>query len=62
MFVANEDIKNRIKKLKIPQWLVAYKMGVSDQTLIRWLRTPLNEEHRLRIEQAIEEIIKNESN
>ena len=51
----NQKIKSLIRKTDVKQWQVAAAMGVSEQTLIRWLRDdPMPEERRERIIQAIE--------
>lgn len=33
-------IKNKVKESGIPQWKIAWKLGVTEMTLIRWLRVP----------------------
>ena len=44
----------------LKHWQVAEKVGISDSRLSVWLRTPLNEERKARIEKAIEELTKGE--
>lgn len=52
----NEKIRQTMKDNGIMQWEVAKIIGITEGTLIRWLRDdPLPEEHRQKIEQAIME-------
>ena len=55
---ANQEIRNRIFMNRLRNWEVAEKVGISDSRLSVWLRTPLNEERKARIEKAIDELIK----
>lgn len=50
---ANEHIRAAIKKQRVTLWQTADKMGVSEMTLIRWLRFPLTEEKEAQIMEAI---------
>ena len=43
---SNKDIKEAIKRLHVPQWKVARALGVSENTLNRWLRLPLEKNRR----------------
>ncbi|MFB5580459.1 hypothetical protein ACE41D_04650 [Bacillus albus] len=52
----NQDIKNL--KGKIPNWMIAEKLGVHENTVIRWLRSDLSVERRQKIITAIEGIKK----
>lgn len=49
----NQIIRTEIKRSGIAQWRIAAKIGVSENTLIRWLRYPLTEEKIMRIKTAI---------
>ena len=40
----------------VRQWQVAAKMGISEFTLVRWLRNTPTEEHAAMIAEAIEEL------
>lgn len=53
----NQEIRNRIYSSRFKHWEVAGKLGISDSRLSVWLRTPLNEERKARIEKALEELI-----
>lgn len=49
----NERIRKAARTAGIPLWRVAAAIGVSEPTLIRWLRFPLPEEKEARIMEAI---------
>ncbi|PHA58756.1 hypothetical protein COF07_10285 [Bacillus wiedmannii] len=55
----NQDIKNL--KGRISNWMIAEKLGVHENTVIRWLRSDLSTERRQRIIMVIEEIKKERS-
>lgn len=54
----NEKLKAEIRKAGIFQYQIAKKIGVSEQTLIRWLRFELSDEKNVAIRQAISELAK----
>ncbi len=54
--VNNKTIKDEIRSSGIPQWKVADKVGVSEQTLIRWLRKEVSNEKESIILNAIREL------
>lgn len=54
--LCNKDIKETIKKSGVPQWRVALFLGVSENTLIRWLRLPLSDFNRMRIMDAVRQL------
>ena len=58
MSYANQKIKDAAKKAKLYQWEIALENGVSEPTLVRWLRTPLPAEKEERILVAIEKLAK----
>ena len=48
------DIRESIKKKGLMQWEVALKAGITESTLIRWLRdNPVRKDHEQRIMEAI---------
>ncbi len=49
----NEKIRKAARIAGVPFWKVAAAIGVSEPTLIRWLRFPLPEEKEDRIMTAI---------
>lgn len=51
---ANEEIRVLIKEKGVYQWEVAEALGVSEATLIRWLRIPLNEAKKKELMAGIE--------
>lgn len=51
---ANMKIRLALKGKDIPYWQIARKMGVSEQTLVRWMREPLPEEVEQRMTALIE--------
>lgn len=52
------NIKEKIRKSLIPQWKVAKKIGVCEQTMVKWLRNPeeLGIDKLERIEKALKEL------
>lgn len=54
---ANQEIREIIFKNRFKQWEVAEKVGISDSRLSVWLRTPLTEDRKARVEKALEELI-----
>lgn len=54
-------IREKIREAGLFQWQVAQKIGVSEFTLIRWLRSELSEERVNAIYKAIETLAKKEA-
>lgn len=54
---ANNEIREKAKKAGVKHWQIAIQLGVSEQTLVRWLRTPLDECKMQKIAAAIECIV-----
>ena len=54
---ANNKIREKAKKAGVKHWQIAIQMGVSEQTLVRWLRTPLDHNKEQRIAAAIERLV-----
>ena len=52
----NEQIREKIRETGVKQWQVAKRLGVSESTLIRWLRDDLSQERKTAILNAIEEV------
>lgn len=50
----NQEIKKAIKAAGLKQWQVAKACGVSEFTLVRWLRDELTEDRRNAIFRAVE--------
>lgn len=54
---ANQEIRDRIFLNRLRNWEVAEKVGISDSRFCIWLRTPLNDDRKARIEKAIDELL-----
>lgn len=52
----NEDIKNAMKEAGLYTWQLAERLGVSEMTIYRWLRTPLSDEKRQELLTAISQV------
>ena len=52
----NKDLKDAFRVAGIRQWEVAEAMGVSEMTLVKWMRVELSEERRQRILTALEQL------
>ncbi len=50
--VANFELKQMLKREKIPYWQIAEKLNVHESTIIRWLRIELSPEQRFNIIRA----------
>ena len=57
--MANEDIKNLIRKHRLFRYEVAGAMGISEGYLSTLLRSPLSEEHRKQIIEAVNTLTNN---
>ena len=56
--MANKIIREELKAKGVRHWELAHELGVSEQTLVRWLRFELNEDRQLDMLMKIEEIAK----
>lgn len=54
---ANQDIRNLIFQNRLKNWEVAQVVGISDGRFSVWLRTPLREDRKERVERAIDELL-----
>lgn len=52
----NKSIRDKIIRCGLRHWQVAEEIGVSEQTLCRWLRTPLTDERQAAVESAIQKL------
>ena len=52
----NKDLKDAFRVAGIRQWEVAEAMGVSEMTLVKWMRVELTEDKRQRILAALEQL------
>ncbi len=56
-----EDVRGLLKQKRLYQWEVAAALGISEFTLVRWLRNgPLSEGRAKAIQQAIEQLERRE--
>lgn len=58
---ANQSVREVAKKYGVKHWQIAEYLGISEQTIMRWLRLPLSSEREKAIIQAIEAIAKEET-
>ena len=56
MTKANLDLRCSAWASEVPLWAVAEEMGISVDTMYRWLRKPLSEERRAQFEKAIQNL------
>ena len=54
----NKKIRDAARIANVPLWRIATALTISQPTLTRWLRLPLEEEKETRIMQIIEELSK----
>ena len=52
----NQTVRRAARSAGVPLWKCALHLGISEPTLIRWLRVPLPEEKERRILAAIAEL------
>ena len=58
MAKANTIIRDELKARGVRHWELAHELGVSEQTLVRWLRFELDEDKQLDMLEKIESIAK----
>lgn len=51
---ANQKIRKYAKEKGVKHWEIAAYLGISEQTILRWLRTPLPPEKETAIQEAID--------
>ena len=56
MAKANKIVRDELKARGVRHWKLAHELGVSEQTLVRWLRFELSEDRQLDMLEKIEEI------
>ena len=49
----NQEIRKAAKSAGVPLWKIAAELGISEPTIIRWLRFPLPAEKEKRVMDAI---------
>ena len=58
MITANKKLREYMKQNNVPYWKLAAAFGVTEQTVIRWLRIELPSERTSEFMQKVDEIIK----
>ena len=58
---ANQTVRAMAKKAGIKHWQIAEYLGISEPTIVRWLRVPLSPEREKMVIEAIQKIAKEES-
>ena len=52
----NQDLKSKVKENGLFMWQIADELGVSEPTLVRWMRYPLSIEKRNAFNDAIKHL------
>ena len=60
--MANTIVREELKLRGVRQWELAHALGVSEQTLVRWLRFELSEDKQMDMLEKIEAIVKEKEN
>lgn len=58
---ANQTIRDEAKRNGVKHWQIANYLGISEPTVMRWLRIPLSPEREKAVMEAIEALAKEES-
>ncbi len=53
---ANQNVRDAAKASGIKQWEIAVHLGISEPTLVRWMRMPMSAEREKAMLQAIAEL------
>lgn len=56
--VANQTVRDAAKRNGVKHWQIAEHLGISEPTIVRWLRLPLSPEKEQAILEAIEALSK----
>lgn len=54
----NQTVREAAKRKGVKHWQIAEHLGISEPTIMRWLRIPLSPEREKAVLEAIEEIAK----
>lgn len=54
--MTGQEVRELLRQKRIYQWELAAALGISEFTLVRWLRSPLNEERSTAIQRGIEQL------
>lgn len=50
------DVQKGLRESRRKQWELAQEIGISEFTIIRWLRDPISEEHAKRITEGLQRL------
>ena len=56
--MANKIVRDELKQRGVRHWELAHELGVSEQTLVRWLRFELDDDRQLDMLMKVEDIAK----
>ena len=56
--MANKIVRDELKQRGVRHWELAHELGVSEQTLVRWLRFELDEDRQFVMLEKVETIAK----
>ena len=56
--MANKIVREELKSRGVRHWELAHELGMSEQTLVRWLRFELDEDRQLDMLTKVEAIAK----
>ena len=56
--MANKIIRDELKTRGVRHWELAHELGISEQTLVRWLRFEMSDDRQLDMLMKIEKIAK----
>ncbi|SEL46531.1 hypothetical protein [Ruminococcus albus] len=62
MAKANAIIREELKERGVRHWELAHELGVSEQTLVRWLRFEMDEDKQMDMLEKIEAVAKRKEN
>ena len=62
MAKANTIIREELKTRWVRHWELAHELGVSEQTLVRWLRFEMDEDKQMEMLEKIEAIARRKEN
>ena len=57
---ANQNIREAARRKGVKHWQIAAYLGISEPTIMRWLRVPLSPEREKIVMEAIEALEKEE--
>ena len=60
--MANKIVREELQQRSVRHWELAHALGVSEQTLVRWLRFELSEDKQIDMLEKIEAIVKEKEN